>query len=92
MFLDYLLKFNNTNLAIVEVKKLGDHQTKSLQQAIEYAEKYLDESKMAYLVVGDAATQLDQFREMDFDEVKVLDTQGNEVTLPIKLNTEKVKD
>ena len=39
LFLDYLLKFNNTNLAIVEAKKLGDHPTKGLQQAIEYAEK-----------------------------------------------------
>ncbi|WP_341220492.1 EcoAI/FtnUII family type I restriction enzme subunit R [Polaribacter atrinae] len=39
LFLDYLLKFNNTNLAIVEAKKLADHPTKGLQQALEYAEK-----------------------------------------------------
>lgn len=39
LFLDYLLKYNNTNLAIVEAKKLGDHPTKGLQQALEYAEK-----------------------------------------------------
>ncbi|MEW4925759.1 EcoAI/FtnUII family type I restriction enzme subunit R [Algibacter sp. 2305UL17-15] len=39
LFLDYLLKYNNTNLALVEAKKLGDHPTKGLQQAIEYAEK-----------------------------------------------------
>jgi type I restriction enzyme R subunit len=39
LFLDYLLKFNNTNLAIVEAKKLDDHPTKGLQQALEYAEK-----------------------------------------------------
>jgi type I restriction enzyme R subunit len=39
LFLDYLLKFNNTNLAIIEAKKLGDHPTKGLQQALEYAEK-----------------------------------------------------
>lgn len=39
LFLDYLLKFNNANLAIVEAKKLGDHPTKGLQQAIGYAEK-----------------------------------------------------
>ena len=63
----------------------------TLEQHKKLAQKYLDESKMAYLV-GDAATQLDQFREMGFDEVKVLDTQGNEVTLPIKLETEKIKD
>jgi len=29
---------------------------------------------------------------MGFDEVKVLDTQGNEVTLPINLETEEVKN
>jgi type I restriction enzyme R subunit len=39
LFLDYLLKYNSTNLAIVEAKKLGDHPTKGLQQALEYAEK-----------------------------------------------------
>jgi type I restriction enzyme R subunit len=39
LFLDYLLKYNNTNLAIVEAKKLGDHPTKGLQQALEYADK-----------------------------------------------------
>ena len=39
LFLDYLLKFNNTNLAIIEAKKLDDHPTKGLQQALEYAEK-----------------------------------------------------
>ncbi|WP_417371896.1 EcoAI/FtnUII family type I restriction enzme subunit R [Gelidibacter japonicus] len=39
LFLDYLLKYNNTNLAIVEAKKLADHPTKGLQQALEYAEK-----------------------------------------------------
>lgn len=39
LFLDYLLKFNNTNLAIVEAKKLGDHPTKGLQQALDYAKK-----------------------------------------------------
>lgn len=39
LFLDYLLKYNNTNLAIVEAKKLDDRPTKGLQQALEYAEK-----------------------------------------------------
>ncbi|HSI69703.1 MAG TPA: pitrilysin family protein, partial [Gillisia sp.] len=35
----------------------------TLEQHKELANKYLDESKMAYLVVGDAATQFDQFRD-----------------------------
>ena len=64
----------------------------TLEQHKMLAQKYLDESKMAYLVVGDAATQLDQFRDMGFDEVKVLDTQGNEVTLPINLEKAEVKN
>ena len=64
----------------------------TLEQQKMLAQKYMDESKMAYFVVGDAATQLDQFRGMGFDEVKVLDTQGNEVTLHINLEKEEVKD
>lgn len=39
LFLDYLLKYNGSNLAIVEAKKLGKHPTDGLQQAIEYAQK-----------------------------------------------------
>ena len=35
----------------------------------ELANKYLDESKMAYLVVGDATTQFAQFKDMGFDDV-----------------------
>ncbi|MAW94516.1 MULTISPECIES: pitrilysin family protein [unclassified Leeuwenhoekiella] len=53
----------------------------TLEQHKELANKYLDESKMAYLVVGDAATQYQQFKNMGFDEVKLLDKDGNEVTL-----------
>jgi zinc protease len=45
------------------------------------ANKYLDESKMAYLVVGDAATQYVQFKDMDFDEVMLMDKEGEEVKL-----------
>lgn len=64
----------------------------TLEQHKKLAQKYLDESKMAYLVVGDAATQLDQFREMGFDEVKVLDNKGNEIEKPINLQKEEVKN
>jgi zinc protease len=53
----------------------------TLEQHKELANKYLDESKMAYLVVGDAATQFEQFRDMGFDEVKLLDRNGKEVEL-----------
>ncbi|MEH6408123.1 MAG: insulinase family protein, partial [Leeuwenhoekiella sp.] len=53
----------------------------TLEQHKELANKYLDESKMAYLVVGDAATQFEQFKKMGFDEVKLLDKEGNEIKL-----------
>jgi zinc protease len=45
------------------------------------ANKYLDTSKMAYLVVGDAQSQYTQFRDMGFDEVLLLDKEGEEVKL-----------
>ncbi len=53
----------------------------TVEQHKELANKYLDESKMAYLVVGDAATQFEQFKKMGFDEVKLLDKDGNEIKL-----------
>lgn len=60
-------------------------RTMTLEQHKALANKYLDESRMAYLVVGDAATQFTQFQKMGFDEVKLLDKDGNETTLePVK--------
>jgi len=53
----------------------------TLERHKELANKYLDESKMAYLVVGDAATQYAQFATMGFDEVKLIDKEGKEVDL-----------
>lgn len=53
----------------------------TLEQHRQLAQKFLDESKMAYLVVGDAATQFEQFKEMGFDEVKLIDKEGKEVEL-----------
>ncbi|WP_432411073.1 M16 family metallopeptidase [Rasiella sp. SM2506] len=53
----------------------------TLEQHKALANKYLDESKMAYLVVGDAATQFNQFKKMGFDEVKLLDKNAKEVKL-----------
>jgi len=72
-----------------EEKTIG---SMTLEQHKMLAQKYLDESKMAYLVVGDAATQLEQFKEMGFDEVKLLDKQGNKIKRPIELEKEKVID
>ncbi|MCX7548097.1 pitrilysin family protein [Xanthomarina sp. F1114] len=53
----------------------------TLETHKDLANKYLDESKMAYVIVGDAATQFAQFKKMDFDEVILLDTDGKEVKL-----------
>lgn len=39
LFADYLLRYKNSNLAIIEAKKLGKHPTEGLQQAIGYAQK-----------------------------------------------------
>jgi len=50
----------------------------SLEQHKALANKLLDESKMAYLVVGDAATQYSQFQLMDFDEVMLINKEGEE--------------
>jgi zinc protease len=56
----------------------------TLEQHKELANKFLDESKMAYLVVGDAATQFEQFEKMGFDEVMLVDKDGKELK-PIKI-------
>jgi zinc protease len=53
----------------------------TLEQHGQLASKYLDESRMAYVVVGDAATQFAQFKEMDFDEVKLMNKDGEEEKL-----------
>lgn len=46
LFLDYLLKFNNTALAIIEAKKLKEHPTKGLQQVIDYADALANAEKL----------------------------------------------
>ena len=53
----------------------------TLEQHKALANKYLDESKMAYLVIGDAATQFEQFKNAGFDEVIMLDKEAKEVKL-----------
>ena len=66
---DYIAKEE----AIIEGMTLEQHKA--------LANKYLDESKMAYLVIGDAATQFAQFKAAGFDEVIMLDKEANEVKL-----------
>ena len=67
LFLDYLLKFNNTNLAIVEAGKLGDHPTKGLQQALGYAEKF--KINFVYVINGKRIYEFDRSkRTLDYIE------------------------
>ena len=53
----------------------------TLEQHKALANKYLDASRMGYLVVGDAATQFAKFKNAGFDEVIMLDKDGKEVKL-----------
>ena len=53
----------------------------TLAQHKQLANKYLDESKMAYVVIGDAKTQFSQFKNMGFDEVKLMTKEGEEIKL-----------
>ncbi|HLS30098.1 MAG TPA: DEAD/DEAH box helicase family protein [Flavobacteriaceae bacterium] len=39
LFVDYLLRYNNVKLAIIEAKKASLHPTEGLQQAIDYGKK-----------------------------------------------------
>ncbi|NER13928.1 insulinase family protein [Leptobacterium flavescens] len=51
----------------------------TLEEHKALAQKYLDETKMAYLVVGDAKTQYKQFISAGFDEVILLDKNAKPV-------------
>lgn len=45
-FVDYMLKYNNCTLAMIEAKKLTEHPTKGLSQVIEYAEALVNAKKL----------------------------------------------
>tara|TARA_R110002126_G_scaffold224174_1_gene369104 strand:+ start:28575 stop:31424 length:2850 start_codon:yes stop_codon:yes gene_type:complete len=53
----------------------------TLEQHKALANKYLDASKMGYMIVGDAATQFEKFKNAGFDEVILLDKDGKEIKL-----------
>jgi zinc protease len=55
----------------------------TLERHKELSNKYLDAKKMGYLVVGDAATQFEKVKELGFDEVILMDKDGNEIK-PVK--------
>ena len=62
---------------IADEERIIDQMT--LEEHKRLANAYLDSGKMGYLVVGDAATQLDRFKNAGFDEVLLLDKDGKEV-------------
>jgi zinc protease len=51
----------------------------SRQRHLELANKYLDADKMIFLVVGDAATQLESVKELGLGEPVMLDSHGKPV-------------
>lgn len=53
----------------------------TLEEHKALANKYLDETKMGYLVIGDAATQFDKFKNAGFDEVLLLDKDAKRVDI-----------
>ncbi|AFL82019.1 putative Zn-dependent peptidase [Aequorivita sublithincola DSM 14238] len=80
--LGMLQEINQYNLPADYIEKEeATIKNMTLEQHKALANKYLDASTMAYLVVGDAATQYEQFKKMGFDEVKLLDKNGEEVKL-----------
>lgn len=57
----------------------------TLEEHKALAQKYITPDQMVYLVSGDAKTQLEQFKNTGFDQVILLDKEGNEVKEPINL-------
>ncbi len=53
----------------------------TLEQHKALANKLLDETRMGYLVVGDAATQFEKFKNAGFDEVILLDKDAKKVDI-----------
>ena len=45
------------------------------------AQKYLEQDNMIYVVVGDAATQLDQLKKLGLGDPVLLDADGNQVSM-----------
>ncbi len=49
----------------------------TLEQHKELAQKYITPDKMIYVVAGDAQTQFNKLKEAGFDEIYLLDKEGN---------------
>jgi zinc protease len=76
--------YNLSSDYIAEEEQIIENMT--LEQHKLLANKYLDATEMGYLVVGDAATQFENFKNAGFDEVILLDKDAKEIkVLDIKL-------
>ncbi len=73
--------FSTTWVVLILYRREYHSKAHSILQHKELANKFLDETKMGYLVIGDAATQFDRFKNAGFDEVKLLDKDAKEVKL-----------
>ena len=58
----------------------------TLEQHKELAQKYINPEKMIYVISGDAATQFDKLKSAGFDEVYLLDNEGNPKELSKELD------
>lgn len=58
----------------------------TLEEHKALAQKYITPDQMVFLVVGDAATQFDKFKDTGFDEIKLIDQDANEIEVPVEGN------
>ncbi len=80
--LGMLQDMSNYNLPKDYIAKEEDIvRNMTLEQHKALANKLLDEKKMGYLVIGDAATQFDKFKNAGFDEVILLDKDAKKVDI-----------
>ena len=61
----------------------------TLEQHKAIAQKYINPEKMIYVVAGDAASQFNKLKGAGFDEVHLLDTDGNPKDYSKKLDPAK---
>ncbi len=72
---EYDLPFDYVRNEEEVVKNMTQDKIKAL------AQKYLEQNKMIYVVIGDAATQLEQLKELGLGNPVLLDADGNPVNM-----------
>ncbi len=75
--LDQIAEYNLPFDYVKQQEKIITDMSKEQHQAL--AQKYLDPEKMIYLVVGDAATQLEGLKQLGLGDPILLDKDGNPV-------------